>query len=222
MAEGLRKKSCWHSSTTITKDGEQSLDEAARVAFADTNTAFANDALRVLALAGRAIPAGEFDPAGDLMAWANELTLVGLVGLIDPPRSEARAAIAICRNAGIGVKMITGDHRSTAAAIAHDLGLEGAVREGREIEGLSGRALAELVECTAVFARVSPEHKLAIVNALKSRGHVVAMTGDGVNDAPALKAADIGVAMGITGTEVTKEAATLVLADDNFATIVDR
>jgi P-type Ca2+ transporter type 2C len=205
----------------ITKDGEQPLDAAARVAFADTNTAFATDALRVLALAGRAIPASQFDPAGDLMAWANELTLVGLVGLIDPPRSEARAAIATCHNAGIGVKMITGDHRSTAAAIARDLGLEGAVREGREIDGLAGPALAELVERTAVFARVSPEHKLAIVNALKSRGHVVAMTGDGVNDAPALKAADIGVAMGITGTEVTKEAANLVLADDNFATIVD-
>jgi Ca2+-transporting ATPase len=205
----------------ITRDGEQLLDEAARVAFADTNSAFATDALRVLALAGRAIPAGEFDPAGDLMGWANELTLVGLVGLIDPPRSEARAAIATCRNAGIGVKMITGDHHSTAAAIARDLGLEGAVREGNEIEGLSGPALADLVECTAVFARVSPEHKLSIVSALKSRGHVVAMTGDGVNDAPALKAADIGVAMGITGTEVTKEAATLVLADDNFATMVD-
>jgi len=205
----------------VAKDGEQPLDDAARVAFADTNVAFANDALRVLALAGRTIPAGEFDPAGDLMAWTGQLTLFGLIGLIDPPRPEARAAIATCRKAGIGVKMITGDHRSTAAAIARDLGLEGAVHEGREIDGLSGPALAELVEGTAVFARVSPEHKLAIVNALKSSGHVVAMTGDGVNDAPALKAADIGVAMGITGTEVTKEAATLVLADDNFATMVD-
>jgi Ca2+-transporting ATPase len=205
----------------VTEDGTQRLDEGARVAFADANAAFANDALRVLALAGRTIPAGEFDPAGDHMAWTSQLTLFGLVGLIDPPRSEARSAIATCRNAGIGVKMITGDHHSTAEAIARDLGLEGAVREGREIDGLSGPALAELVQGTAVFARVSPEHKLAIVNALKSGGHVVAMTGDGVNDAPALKAADIGVAMGITGTEVTKEAATLVLADDNFATIVD-
>jgi Ca2+-transporting ATPase len=204
----------------LTQDGEQPLDESARSAFADNNTAYASNALRVLALAGRAIPAADFDPAGDLLAWAHELTLVGLVGLIDPPRSEARAAIAACRGAGISVKMITGDHRSTAAAIARDLGLEGPVREGSEIEGLSGPALAELVESTSVFARVSPEHKLAIVNALKSRGHVVAMTGDGVNDAPALKAADIGVAMGITGTEVTKEAATLVLADDNFATMV--
>jgi Ca2+-transporting ATPase len=192
----------------VTGSGEQPLDEAARGVVADTNNAFANDALRVLALAGRAIPAREFDPAGDLMAWANGLTLVGLVGLIDPPRLEARSAIATCRNAGIDVKMITGDHRSTAAAIARDLGLDGAVREGREIDGLSGTALAERVEGTAVFARVSPEHKLAIVNALKSRGHVVAMTGDGVNDAPALKAADIGVAMGVTGTEVTKEATT--------------
>jgi len=204
----------------LTPVGEQPLDDAARVTIADINVAFASDALRVLALAGRTIPAGEFDPAGDLMAWADQLTLFGLVGLIDPPRSEAREAIATCRNAGIDVKMITGDHRNTAAAIARDLRLDGAVREGREIEGQSGRALGELVEGTAVFARVSPEHKLAIVNALKSRGHVVAMTGDGVNDAPALKAADIGVAMGITGTEVTKEAATLVLADDNFATIV--
>jgi Ca2+-transporting ATPase len=204
----------------ITEDGEQPLDDATRLTVADTNAAFANDALRVLALAGRTIPTREFDPAGDLMAWTNQLTLLGLVGLIDPPRSEAREAIATCRNAGIDVKMITGDHRSTAAAIARDLRLDGAVREGREIEGQSDRALAELVEGTAVFARVSPAHKLAIVNALKSRGHVVAMTGDGVNDAPALKAADIGVAMGITGTEVTKEAATLVLADDNFATIV--
>jgi Ca2+-transporting ATPase len=205
----------------VTPDGERPVDDAARAKISETNAAFANDALRVLALAGRTIPAGEFDPAGDLMVWANQLTLLGLVGLIDPPRSEARAAIATCRDAGIGVKMITGDHRGTAAAIARDLGLDGAVREGRELDGLSGRKLAELVEDTAVFARVSPAHKLAIVGALKARGHVVAMTGDGVNDAPALKAADIGVAMGVTGTEVTKEAATLVLADDNFATIVD-
>ncbi len=116
--------------------------------------------------------------------------------------------------------MITGDHPVTAAAIARELGLAGEVHEGRELDGLDSTALAELVEKTAVFARVSPEHKLRIVEALKARGHVVAMTGDGVNDAPALKTADIGVAMGITGTEVTKEAATLVLTDDNFA--IDR
>ena len=114
---------------------------------------------------------------------------------------------------------LTGDHRATAAAIAHDLGLTGEVREGRELEGLDAATVADLVEHTAVFARVAPEHKMRIVEALQARGHVVAMTGDGVNDAPALKTADIGVAMGITGTEVTQEAATLVLTDDNFATI---
>ncbi len=177
------------STRWIAEDGEQPLDDATRLTVADINAAFANEALRVLALAGRTIPTREFDPAGDLMAWTNRITLFGLVGLIDPPRSEAREAIATCRHAGIGVKMITGDHRSTAAAIAGDLGLDGAVREGRELDGLSGGELADLVEGTAVFARVSPEHKLAIVNALGSRGHVVAMTGDGVNDAPALKAA---------------------------------
>jgi Ca2+-transporting ATPase len=200
--------------------GEKVLDEAARAEFAAQNAAFAADALRVLALAGRAIPAAAFDPAGDLMAWADELTLIALVGIIDPPRPEAKEAIRVCRAAGVQVKMITGDHGATAAAIARDLGLAGEVHEGREIEGQEGVALAALVERTAVFARVSPEHKLRIVAALKARGHVVAMTGDGVNDAPALKTADIGVAMGITGTEVTKEAATLVLTDDNFASIV--
>jgi len=204
----------------LTAAGEVALDTATREAFVAHNAAFAQDALRVLMLAGRTIPAADFDPAGDLMVWADGLTLLGLVGIIDPPRPEAREAIRICQQAGVAVKMITGDHRATAAAIARDLGLTGEVREGREIEGLTQSALAALVEGTAVFARVSPEHKLHIVEALKARGHVVAMTGDGVNDAPALKTADIGVAMGITGTEVSKEAATLVLTDDNFATIV--
>jgi Ca2+-transporting ATPase len=137
-----------------------------------------------------------------------------------PRRAEAKEAIRLCRAAGVQVKMITGDHPVTAAAIARELGLAGEAHEGRVLDGLDSTALAELVEKTAVFARVSPEHKLRIVEALKARGHVVAMTGDGVNDAPALKTADIGVAMGITGTEVTKEAATLVLTDDNFASIV--
>jgi P-type Ca2+ transporter type 2C len=201
-------------------EGEQPLDDAARGDYAAQNTALAEAAMRVLALAGRDIPVADFDPAGDLMVWAKELSLIALVGIIDPPRAEAKEAIRVCQAAGIAVKMITGDHRATAAAIARELGLVGEAREGREIEGLTGAALADLVERTAVFARVSPEHKLRIIEALKARGHVVAMTGDGVNDAPALKTADIGVAMGITGTEVTKEAATLVLTDDNFASIV--
>ncbi|MBK6552545.1 MAG: calcium-translocating P-type ATPase, PMCA-type [Rhodocyclaceae bacterium] len=199
---------------------EQALDGTARAAFVAENEALAGEALRVLALAKRDIAAHDFDPAGDLMAWANDLTLTALVGIIDPPRPEAKEAIRVCREAGVEVKMITGDHPVTAAAIARDLGLEGEVHEGSALDGLDAPALAALVERSAVFARVAPEHKMRIIDSLKSQGHVVAMTGDGVNDAPALKTADIGVAMGITGTEVTKEAATLVLTDDNFATIV--
>ncbi|HRP98012.1 MAG TPA: HAD-IC family P-type ATPase, partial [Rhodocyclaceae bacterium] len=202
------------------EDGELALDDGARARLSAQNRDMADKAMRVLALAGRRIPARDFDPAGDLAAWVSELTLCGLVGIIDPPRPEARESIALCRDAGIKVKMITGDHPVTAAAIARELGLAGEVHEGRELDGLDLDATADLVERSAVFARVAPEHKLRIVEALKRRGHVVAMTGDGVNDAPALKNADIGVAMGVTGTEVTKEAATLVLTDDNFASIV--
>jgi P-type Ca2+ transporter type 2C len=197
------------------------LTEAARSAFVAENAALAGRAMRVMALAGRDIPAEAFDPAGDLMLWADQLQLIGLVGIIDPPRPEARDAIALCAKAGIAVKMITGDHSLTAAAIAHELGLEGAVLTGAELDSIEVAELSSRIEDTAVFARVAPEHKVKIVQALKARGHVVAMTGDGVNDAPALKNADIGVAMGIAGTEVTKEAATMVLTDDNFATIVE-
>jgi Ca2+-transporting ATPase len=200
--------------------GEVALDAPGRAAFEAANAAFAGQALRVLAVARRTIPAAEFDPAGPLMPWAEALSLTGLVGLIDPPRPEARAAIQQCRQAGIQVKMITGDHSATAGAIAQQLGLAGAVLTGADLDRLGVDELAGHIEQTAVFARVAPEHKVKIVQALKARGHVVAMTGDGVNDAPALKNADIGVAMGITGTEVTREAATMVLTDDNFATIV--
>ena len=199
---------------------EAPLDAAARAAFEAENASLAGQAMRVLAVAARDIPAREFDPAGDLMVWARELTLTGLVGIIDPPRPEARDAIRLCKKAGIQVKMITGDHAITAAAIARELGLEGGVLTGAELDALPAAEVSARIENTAVFARVAPEHKVKIVQVLKSRGHVVAMTGDGVNDAPALKQADIGVAMGITGTEVTKEAATMVLTDDNFATIV--
>ena len=203
----------------LASDGEAPLDDVARAAFERENEALAESAMRVLALASRRIPASRFDPAGDLMPWAEDLTLHGLVGIIDPPRPEARDAIATCHVAGIRVKMITGDHRVTAAAIARELGLTGEAHEGRDLDGLRPPELAALVEKSAVFARVAPEHKLRIVEALKASGHVVAMTGDGVNDAPALKRADIGVAMGITGTEVSKEAAAMVLTDDNFASI---
>ena len=196
------------------------LDGPARAAFDHENARLAGQAMRVLAIAQREIAPRDFDPAADLMPWAQQLSLVGLVGIIDPPRPEAREAIGLCKQAGIQVKMITGDHAITAAAIARELGLHGAVLTGAELERIDVAELSRHIEETAVFARVAPQHKVKIVQALKARGHVVAMTGDGVNDAPALKHADIGIAMGITGTEVTKEAAALVLVDDNFASIV--
>ena len=199
---------------------EESLDDVARAAFVAEIASLAGRAMRVMAVAARNIPAQDFNPAVDLMPWANDLVLLGLVGIIDPPRPEARDAISLCRQAGIQVKMITGDHSLTAGAIARELGLEGAVLTGAELDRIDVAELPQRIEETVVFARVAPEHKVRIVQALKARGHVVAMTGDGVNDAPALKNADIGVAMGIAGTEVTREAADMVLTDDNFATIV--
>jgi Ca2+-transporting ATPase len=152
-----------------------------------------------------------------------ELVYLGMVGIIDPPRTEAREAIAEAVGAGVRVVMITGDHPATAARIADDLGiarLGTRVLTGHEIERLDGQTLADAMREVSVCARVAPEHKLRIIDALRSNGDIVSMTGDGVNDAPALKSADIGVAMGITGTDVAKEAADMILADDNFATIV--
>ncbi len=209
-----------HSTRLASADGDIALDAAQRTAIDEENAAFADQALRVLAVACRTIPARDFDPAEDLWQWARDWTFLGLAGLMDPPRAEAAAAIARCREAGIQVKMITGDHRVTAAAVGRELGLTGEVITGAELDAIDEDKLAARIDAIAVFARVAPEHKVKIVKALKADGHVAAMTGDGVNDAPALKAADIGVAMGITGTAVTKEAATLVLTDDNFATIV--
>jgi P-type Ca2+ transporter type 2C len=204
----------------LSASGDAPLDTPMRGNIEAENEYLASQALRVLAVARRVIPARDFDPAGDLMAWTHGLTFLGLAGLMDPPRGEARQAIAQCGQAGIQVKMITGDHKLTAAAIARELGLQGEVISGAELDAMSEAELARRIDAIGVFARVSPAHKVKIVQALRADGHVTAMTGDGVNDAPALKAADIGVAMGITGTAVTKEAATLVLTDDNFATIV--
>ena len=181
----------------------------------------ASRGMRVLALAGKA-----WDGGGDELRpedVAGGLMLLGLVGMIDPPRPEAIAAVRACQGAGIRVKMITGDHQSTAQAIGRALGLAdagAAAVVGSALDGLPRDGLREIARTTAVFARVAPEHKLRLVQSLQAAGEVAAMTGDGVNDAPALKQADIGVAMGITGTSVAKEAADVVLTDDNFATIV--
>lgn len=181
----------------------------------------ADQALRTLAVAYRPLPNGDRpDPDESI---EQDLTYLGMVGIIDPPRSEAKISIAEARDAGIRVIMITGDHPRTAARIASDLGIgvaDGQALSGDEIEALTADELHRTVRDVSVFARVAPEHKLRIVDALQANGNIVAMTGDGVNDAPALKSADIGVAMGITGTDVTKEAADMILADDNFATIV--
>ncbi|CAN5906661.1 cation-translocating P-type ATPase [soil metagenome] len=195
------------------------LDEGERARHLAVMEGLAADGLRVLALARRVIP-GELSVSDDLADHLSHLELVGVAGLLDPPRTEARDAIRLCRRAGVAVKMITGDHAATAEAIARQLGIEGEVITGARLDELSDDELRERVDGIGVVSRVSPQHKVRMVRLLKERGHVVAMTGDGVNDAPALKSADIGVAMGITGTEVTKEAAAMVLTDDNFATIV--
>ena len=182
----------------------------------------ADRALRVLAVAWREMP-GHEPLAGDPATLERGLVHVGLVGMIDPPRDEARAAIDRCRSAGIRPVMITGDHPATALAVGRELGLVDAadgVVAGAAIDGCDDAALRRVAATAGVYARVSPEHKLRIVQALQALGHVVAMTGDGVNDAPAVKAADIGIAMGSAGTDVTREAADMVLTDDNFASIV--
>lgn len=192
------------------------LDESKKEFFKRKIEEMASQSLRVLALAFK-----KNASAGD-----NEenLTLLGLVGMNDPPRPEARQAIALCKTAGIRVMMITGDNPLTAKAVARELGLisenDGRVINGHELNEMTDYQLREAVKTTSVYARVSPEHKLKLVKALQEQGHVVAMTGDGVNDAPAIKKADIGIAMGKTGTDVTKEASEMVVTDDNFASIV--
>ncbi|MEQ1771895.1 MAG: cation-transporting P-type ATPase, partial [Devosia sp.] len=202
--------------------GVTALTEEDRRRWEETNQELAGAALRVLGLAYRELPEGYLEAD-----FAKELIFVGLVGMSDPLREEAKVAIATCREAGIRTVMITGDQQPTAAEIASQLGIDVDL-DGRPLRAVHGRELTDLdaegwkraVGTAAVFARVSPEHKLQIVDALQQQGHVVAMTGDGVNDAPALKKADIGIAMGIKGTEVAKENADMVITDDNFASIV--
>lgn len=199
------------------------LDAALRQRILADVDALTDAALRTLAVAYRPLRADEGTGSQDLAQIERDLVFAGTVGIIDPPREEAAQAIAEAHHAGIRVIMITGDHPRTAARIAADLGIVeagAAALTGTDLDKLDDAGFAEAVRSTSVFARVAPAHKLRIVDALQADGNVVAMTGDGVNDAPALKSADIGVAMGVAGTEVTKEAARMILADDNFATIV--
>jgi Ca2+-transporting ATPase len=213
----------------IARGGSYRAPDGSLVPITDQNRTLATEANdrmaasgeRVMVVAQRDLDPATFDPDGDLLGLVQDLTLLAMAGIVDPPRSEAKAAIAECRDAGIRVRMITGDHATTAAAIAGELGIEGRAITGAEFAAMSDDELLKQLPEIGVVARVAPEDKLRLVRLLKQTGNVAAMTGDGVNDAPALKAADIGVAMGITGTEVSKEAAVMILTDDNFATIVN-
>jgi len=198
----------------LTAEGIKPLDEKGRTRILKAAADMAEDALRVLAVASK--------PNVTIESAETGMTFLGLAGMIDPPRDEVKEAIAVCEAAGIRPVMITGDHPITAKAVARELGLlkTGRVVTGAELETMSDEQFKEEVETIEVYARVSPTHKLRVVTALQANEHIVAMTGDGVNDAPALKKADIGIAMGITGTDVTKEAAAMTLTDDNFASIV--
>ena len=190
------------------------MDEEAVRVILDAAKEMTTEALRVLAVA--------YKPTASLDDAEKEMVFLGLAGMIDPPRPEAAEAIETCTAAGIRPVMITGDHPGTGEAVARELGLlkTGHVVIGAELESMSDTEFDQKVETIEVYARVSPEHKLRVVTALQKKGHVVAMTGDGVNDAPALKKADVGIAMGITGTDVSREASDMILTDDNFASIV--
>ena len=200
---------------------QQQVDIASlRLEFEAANERLGKQGLRVMAVARRDLDPATFDPSGDMLSLVSDLTMLALVGIIDPPRPEVKVAIGKAKAAGIRVRMITGDHAVTAAAIARELGIDGRAITGAEFAAMSDDELQKQIDEIGVIARVTPEDKVRLVDILKSKGNVVAMTGDGVNDAPALKAADIGVAMGITGTDVSKEAAVMILTDDNFATII--
>tara|TARA_R110001599_G_C12255528_1_gene660035 strand:+ start:807 stop:3665 length:2859 start_codon:yes stop_codon:yes gene_type:complete len=203
-------------------DSIRSLTPERRAEILQTNEQLAGEALRTLGVAARFLPAEGFEPEQVDEDLEQDLVFVGLIGMIDPPREEAKQAVALARNAGIRPVMITGDHPITAAVIGKELGIcmDGRAVTGAEIDEMTDEALHRTVQEVSVYARVNPEHKLRIVKALQKGANTVAMTGDGVNDAPALKAADIGISMGITGTDVSRKASDIILADDNFATIV--
>ncbi len=205
-------------STVLKEHGE--FEAINREMLLSRNQEMAGAGLRVLGIAQAELSSDSFNPHQNLFDYLHELNFVALIGLMDPPRAEAKAAIKLCQQAGIHVKMITGDQALTASAIGRELGLTGDVIEGEALAKLDDVGLASRINSIGIFARTAPEQKLRIIKALKADGQVVAMTGDGINDAPALKAADIGIAMGITGTDVAQEAASMILTDDNFATIV--
>jgi Ca2+-transporting ATPase len=200
--------------------GGGQITDANRQAALEENTRMAQAGERVMVVARRDFDPATFDPKAKLIDLVNDLTLLAMVGIVDPPRAEAKDAIAKCHSAGIQVRMITGDHAVTAAAIGHELGIEGTALTGAQFAAMSDEELLKQLPNIGVVARVAPEDKIRLVSMLQQQQNIVAMTGDGVNDAPALKKADIGVAMGITGTEVSKGAAVMILTDDNFATIV--
>lgn len=199
------------------------LTPTEKAALLKTNQQMTSKTLRTLAFAMKEVssrPSKDPKSASSQQDLENDLVFLGLVGMEDPPRAGVKEAIALCQNAGIKIKMITGDNKETALAVAREINLTGKVMEGAELEKISPAALGKIIDTITIFARVKPEHKLLIVKALKARGEIVTMTGDGVNDAPALKEAHIGVAMGKKGTDVSREAADLTLKDDNFSTIV--
>jgi Ca2+-transporting ATPase len=205
----------------LTAEGKLEPVTDIRDRYLEYNNQLGEKGLRVMALARRDFSPASFDPsAADLLPLVSDLTLLALVGIVDPARPEAKAAIAQAHSAGIQVRMITGDHAVTAGAIAAQLGIRGRAITGAEFAAMSDDEAGQQINDIGVIARVTPEHKVRLIDVLKRAGHVTSMTGDGVNDAPALKKADIGVAMGITGTDVSKEAAVMILTDDNFATIV--
>jgi Ca2+-transporting ATPase len=209
------------AANAIRPDGTTAPIAEVRDPYLAENDRLGSQGLRVMATGYRDFDPASFDrTAADQLPLIRDLTLLALVGIVDPPRPEARDAIAIAHAAGIQVRMITGDHAVTAEAIARQLGITGRAITGAEFAAMDDDTLRREIDGIGVIARVAPEDKVHLVDILKSKGHIVAMTGDGVNDAPALKKADIGVAMGITGTEVSKEAAVMILTDDNFATIV--
>ena len=222
ITKGATDVICGRVNKIYSHGAERELNKTDVDEILKANMEFSSNGLRVLSYAYKKAPEN-FDPQNITLNDEYDLTFIGLTAMIDPPREESKTAVAMCKKAGIRPVMITGDHKITATAIAKEIGIyeDGLnAMDGAEIEKLSDKELEDVVEKTAVYARVSPEHKIRIVKAWQNKNCIVAMTGDGVNDAPALKQADIGVAMGITGTEVAKDAASMVLTDDNFATIV--